>query len=450
MTGPAHASALGGPVRSRAVLLASPAWAPVPMLVVGWAVFAQVVSFRGLLAWVMLGSALTWLVVGALLTAHRRLLGMAVGMLGTTLLALAADRVGGSTSGPLARSTLIAAGLVVAALLLAFTRVPALSLLPMLGMLGCGLALGAAGSAVAWIGAWVVAAACSLVILGPYGSALLAERDRLRTLAGLVAGVGIAAVMVAVVASVMLGQPWMVAGVEANWQAPPALVAQSEPDVPLPPPASASTSSSASTSPSGLRSETAPAAPTSVIVPASNRSVAPPPAAPPPWLLWAALVVAVLALWSLLLGLLLLAWFLGRRLVATARWGWLRVQLGSGSPEARVIGAWTWTRLRLARNGQPLPAWAAPDAAIRWASASGNPDLAALANLTAGVAFNPAGRASEVDACRAWQRARSALRRADSATLRHRIARAALPPGGDGPQGSLGTTPGPALAMPTA
>jgi len=154
-----------------------------------------------------------------------------------------------------------------------------------------------------------------------------------------------------------------------------------------------------------------------------------------------------LLLGYLLLGLLLLA---GGRLVATARWGWLRVQLGSGSPEARVIGAWTWTRLRLARNGQPLPAWVAPDAAIRWASASGNPDLAALASLTAGVAFNPAGRATEADACQAWRLTRSALRRADSATLRHRIMRAALPPTGQTRPSTPKLAARPAAAMSTA
>jgi len=409
-------------------LLAPAAWASLPTLVVGWAVFAQVVSFRGLVTWVVLGSLGVWLLVGALLSAGRVWRAMAIGMPATVLLALAADRLGGATSGPLARSTLLVVGLVVAAQLLAFSRVPALSLLPMLAMLACGLALGAAGSAFAWIGAWVVAAACSLLILGPYGSNMLAARERLRSLATLIALVGVAAVLVASIASALLGRPWMVAGVEANWQGPPAVVATAD----NPPVVEAAPAMADAPPLADLAAEAspviAPSAATAAIVPAATRTVAPPPPALPSWVLWFALAVAVLGLWLVLMAGLLLAWFVGRRLVAWGRWRLLRLRLSSGTPEARVIGAWTWMRLRMAWLGTPLPAWVSPDTAAEWSGSWGNPDLVALADLTAALAFNPAGRSSTSQGAQAWRLARLALRAAQSGTLRDRIARAGVGP----------------------
>jgi hypothetical protein len=302
-----------------------------PPLVVSWAVFAQVVSFRGPLLWVVVGSAITWVVVGALLSAHRVVPAMLAGMSGTLLLAGAADWAGGTTSGPLARSTLLAAGLVVAALILAFSPVPHLSLAPMLALLCAALALGAAGSAMVWIGAWVIAAACSLVILGPEGPRLL-------------------------------GRPWMVAGVGGNW-APPRIVAAA-PAVAMPPPVPAPESVAVAPSAVPPTSGAVNAGDIDVtIAPASVRTVAPPQPGPSSWVIWLVLGICMVALCLLLLAALLLAWSLGRRALAWAHWKLLGRRVSSGPPEARVIGpgrglgsSWHESGARWRHGRHPMPA----------------------------------------------------------------------------------------------
>jgi len=375
------------------------AWAPLPTLLVCCAVLAEVVSLRGLLLGVVAGSVGLWAVVGALLTAGHRWIGWLVGFVGTGVVALAADRLGGSTSGPLARSSLLACGLVVAALLLARTAWPMLLLLPMLGLLGSAVALGSGKDALLWCGTWSVAAGMTLVMLGPYGSVLLSHRQRLIPLLTALLCVGLGATAAGVAATAVLGQPWQMrhtdGGVDlrALPAAPVALLLAPLADTsrPLPPPADTGTT-------------------------------APPPSPPPSmWRVLLAGLLWALVLWLLVWALLTAGRFLVRWGAARALWLGERRRLRQGSNRARVIGAWTWARLRLARAGVPPPRWTAPDVAVEWASRAGNDDLSTLAALTSEVAFNSVGDPTEQGARDAWRLADRVSRDAPRGPLRHRI-----------------------------
>jgi hypothetical protein len=140
------------------------------------------------------------------------------------------------------------------------------------------------------------------------------------------------------------------------------------------------------------------------------------PAPPPPEA--SASIISTIIQWVLLillalllLLLLLLAWLLVRRLSTWIRWRALRWRLSRGTPEQRVVGAWTWIRLRLAMRGDPLPDSASPDVAVEWALAHGDSSLATVARLTARVAFNPQGTISMPDSALAWEHALTADRR---------------------------------------
>gem|GEM_PF-5789798 len=115
-----------------------------------------------------------------------------------------------------------------------------------------------------------------------------------------------------------------------------------------------------------------------------------------------------------------------------------------------MIGAWTWTRLRLARCGRPLPAWAAPDTTSRWAASGGDVELAQLADLVADLAFNPAGRTTASQADSAWRLAGSALRKAQNGSLRDRIVRSALSPQLDEPPAAASGQHRPISVLPGA
>ena len=407
------------------------AWAPLPTLLVCCAVLAEVVSLRGLLLGVVAGSVGLWAVVGALLTAGHRWIGWLVGFVGTGVVALAADRLGGSTSGPLARSSLLACGLVVAALLLARTAWPMLLLLPMLGLLGSAVALGSGKDALLWCGTWSVAAGMTLVMLGPYGSVLLSHRQRLIPLLTALLCVGLGATAAGVAATAVLGQPWQMrhtdGGVDlrALVAAPVALLLAPLADTsrPLPPPADTGTTAPlpppAPPPPTDTKASLPPPAPPP---PTDTGTTAPPPSPPPSmWRVLLAGLLWALVLWLLVWALLTAGRFLVRWGAARALWLGERRRLRQGSNRARVIGAWTWARLRLARAGVPPPRWTAPDVAVEWASRAGNDDLSTLAALTSEVAFNSVGDPTEQGARDAWRLADRVSRDAPRGPLRHRI-----------------------------
>jgi hypothetical protein len=235
-------------------------------------------------------------------------------------------------------------------------------------------------------------------MLGPYRKHDLAAAARLVPFALLIAGAGLVAVAALVIFSPMLGTPWTIPGAGETSSADAAAVVQ-----PVPPAAQPSI------------------APEPVVAPEVSEVVAPSQAAevvPPPVLVEAPpesaidsvvstiiqwVLVALLAV--LLLFVLLLIWLLVRRIVSWIRWRSLRWRLSRGTPEQRVVGAWTYLRLRLDARGDPLPASASPDVAAGWASQAGDPALATVARLTARVAFNPEGTMSMPDSALAWEQA---------------------------------------------
>jgi len=415
----------------------SRAWAPLPTLLVGCAAFAQVVALRGLLVWVVAGAVVVWAVVGALLTAGRRWTAVLVGFTGTGVVAFTADRLGGSTSGPLARSTLLACGLAVAALVLARTSRPILMLLPMLGLLGSAVALGSVRDALLWSGAWSVAAGVTLVMLGPYSAGLLRMRQRLLPLLAALLCIGLGATAAGVAATAVLGQPWQARhtdggiDVRALLAAPVAVLlaplADIRPPLPQPPPPAPTSPPPAMAQPPDTVSTAAP----------------PAPASPPPASLWRVIlggVLLALLLWLVVWGLLAVGRYLVRWGEARLLWRGERRRLQRGSNRARVIGAWTWARLRLARAGAPPPRWAAPDVAVEWAARAGNDDLSRLAALTCEVAFNSGGNPTARGAQEAWRLADRISGRAYRGRLRGRI-RMALRTPHQAQRALVGTSP---------
>jgi hypothetical protein len=354
---------------------ASVGWAPLPTLIVSWAALAQVLSFRGVVIWAGGCSLLVLLAMRALLLARRPVPAMLAGVVLTLAFAYLADAYGGSTSGPLARATLLACGLTAAATAIAFTRYPLLLLAPSLALLGSGLALGAAGSAGVWVGLWSVAAAVTAALLGPYRKRDLAAPARLVPFALLIAGAGLVAVAALVIASPLLSTPWTIPGAGANrsGDSVPAAAAEQPP-----PPADSAAEAPAQA-----------VAPAESIVPTVIQ-----------WALIALLVVLAV----------LLTWLLARRIFAWIRWRSLRRRLSRGTPEQRVIGAWTYLRLRRDARGNPLPASASPDVAAEWAVTTGDSALATVARLAARVAFNPEGTMSMPDSALAWEQALSSDR----------------------------------------
>jgi len=101
-------------------------------------------------------------------------------------------------------------------------------------------------------------------------------------------------------------------------------------------------------------------------------------------LLMAGLVVLLLIMWPLLV-----AWWRGR----------LRRRLETGSPDERVIGAWTYVRARCRRLGQPLADTASPAGFA--ADPGTEPKLADLARLGEAAMYAPE-QVSDDDARRAW------------------------------------------------
>ena len=369
-------------------------WAPLPTLAVGWACFAQVLSFRGVAIWVAGGSLLVLLVMRLILGAGRVVLGLLSGVALTLVFAFLADTYGGTTSGPLARATLLACGLTAASVAFSFTRYRLLLLVPTFALLGSALGLGAAGRSGVWVGLWVVAAAVTAAMLGPYRERDLAARARLVPFALLIACSGLVAIVSLVIASPMLVAPWTIPG--GGGGATPSAVAL--PPVALLPP------------------EVLAAPPPIVTAPPVSQPPIVSPAPPPPEA--SASIISTIIQWVLLillalllLLLLLLAWLLVRRLSSWIRWRALRWRLSRGTPEQRVVGAWTWIRLRLAMRGDPLPDSASPDVAVEWALARGDSSLATVARLTARVAFNPQGTISMPDSALAWEHALTADRR---------------------------------------
>lgn len=375
-----------------------------PTLFVAWVAFAQVVSFQGLAIWVVGASILCAWVVFQLAGARRLLPALVVtGVLSVGIAGLA-EWVGGSSAGPITRASLMACGIAGAMAVVVTTRSSAavipLSLLLLAGALG----LGAAREAL-WIsGLWVVAAAVTLVMVGPYRQSFL--RERAWPLARMLMVPGVVAVGVMAVAAMMLPTPWTQGGSAGARGVRP-------PEVP----------ESVTSSPP--REDMAPETPSVSVVEAVTAAVreSVPGSESVSWWWW--LVLAALAVAVFVLGMCAaqLAW----RVWVAWRWARTRRRLARGTPSGQVVGAWTWVRLRRARYESPLPVHLSPDVGVTWASIQGDADLQRVAEATSRIAFHDAGEVPAEEAQEAWACARRAGR-PPRASLRQRWRWAAVTP----------------------
>lgn len=393
-----------------------PAWPLVPTLLVTWVAFGQVVSLSGLAIWVVGGSLLGALVVSSFAGAGRRGLAVVTMVLLTGGVAFLARTVGGDSAGPITRASLMATGVAGAMGLILQTRYPAAVLAAAVVLLGGATGLGAAGRAPWLIGAWAVAAAATLAMLGPYSRADLRARRRLVPLVVSLVAAGLAAVVVIGAATPALRSPWTIPGAAdvtgEDQTSPPPPTTTAEP--PTAPPSAVPTSATPPTTTAPPPS--AVPTPPSTVDPVDRDTVD------------ATSIVVVSALILVLLVLLLVAVAVLRRLLAWLRWRRLRRRLGTGSPRDRVVGAWTWVRLRRVRYDEPLPVSASPDVASTARSPYADRALQDVAQRAARVAYDSASAPSDADAEAAWSAALVAGSAPDGAGARSRWRWAARPP----------------------
>lgn len=343
-------------------------WAVLPTLAINFAVFAQILSFQGLVLWVVSTSIVSWFVVSVCLKSHRRTFAWIAGLLMPLAFAALAEFIGGTSSGSIARAAFLSCGLTSAAAIMGVTHYSRLLLVPMTFLLVSALALGATGNAVAWVGAWVVAAGFSLMILGPYSEHELLPCERLRFVAIVMGIGGLAAVVGTAAATALVQQPWIVH--------PKGLTLQTEDPPSLP---SVGVGTGRAETPSQ-----APANPSDLLNSLGS------------FALKAFGIIAIALIIWLVIGI-------GRRLLVVIGWRLELRQLETGFPREQVLGAWTWTRLKLAQHDQPLPLHLSPDVAVSWAADNGQTDLAKLAELVAPVAFSGNTQPTPEQASRAWE-----------------------------------------------
>lgn len=353
-----------------------------PLIAASSALFGTVVSFRGLAVWVIVPALVCAASVGIVATGRSRWIALAIALALGPGVATLAEFLGGTGSGPITRSSLIAVSLSCMAALIACTSRPGMSLLPCSAMAVGALGLGGAGQLGMWVGVWVVLAGATLIALGPYPADELRHPRRLRAIALMLVLAGVASVGGTVLASALLRAPWTIPG---TFEPSPSMAAPTSPDATLP--GDQSSSATAST-----------------------------PDAEPVTLSWWLLAIAVVLL--LMLAALVIAVL--RRTVVWVRWRYLRRSLRRGSPRDQLIGAWTWCRLRLAYRGAPLPAWASPDTV---GPSYPHPGVFALAQQVAPAAFDVRADPGPQVVQEAWNLA-VAIDRASAGAWRNRWAAA--------------------------
>jgi hypothetical protein len=351
-------------------------WSIVPTLIGCWIALAQVLSFSGLAIWVIAGSLVSgWVILGLLRIAKVGLALLAGAGL-TVVLVVAAEKFGGSSSGPVTRATLMAVGVTVAMAFVSRTRYPAWMLLPSLMLLGGALGLGSAGQAAWLVAVWVCLSCLTLLNLGPYTAADLSAVARRSSVALLVSGAGILTVVILAIVGSFFSSPWTIDGSGSAIGATTNAVDLTPAPVPTPLSSTASTIVLESSSAPGQEREE------------QQRFH-------PLWLIaafWLAVITAVLAVYSF-----------AERIWIWVRWRRLRRRLRSQDPRASLIGSWTWLRLQLARSGNPLAPHESPDIAGLAASAEGDSELFWLATTASRLAYDSSAIVTNEDSRRAWR-----------------------------------------------
>ena len=253
-------------------------------------------------------------------------------------------------------------------------------------------------------------------MLGPYSRADLRARRRLVPLVVCLVAAGLAAVVVIGAATPALRSPWTIPGAAdvtgEDQTSPPLPTTTAEP--PTAPPSAVPTSPPPP--PTTAPPPSAVPTPPSTVDPVDRDTVD------------ATSIVVVSALVLVLLVLLLVAVAVIRRVLAWVRWRRLRRRLGTGSPRDRIVGAWTWVRLRRVRYDEPLPVSASPDVASTARAPFADRALQDVAQRAARVAYDPTSTPSNAEADAAWSAALVAGGAPDGAGARLRWRWAARPP----------------------
>lgn len=332
-------------------------WAVWPTLAATWVAFAHVISFQGLAIWVIGGSILTALAVYSLAHLGRKLFALALMFVVPIVVAGAADFLGGDNAGPITRSALMASAVTAAMCVILASSHPQLILVPSVCLLGGALGLGAADQVLWLVGIWVVAAALTLSMLGPYRQEHLRERAQLVPFAAMLSFFGLVGVGALLILSSFINQPWTIPGSGAlDSGITPSVVIENENE---------------------NENENEPLVGVAEVSTADTESVL-------------ERIINWLVIALLVLLLLILLWLVGaliRRLWSSLRWWWVRVRLRRGPPTSQIIGAWTWVRLRRMRYDSALPVWMSPDIAADWGNSNGDPDLALVALNASHVYF---------------------------------------------------------------
>lgn len=387
-------------------------WVVAPLVAACLLAYAQVVSGVGLLVWLLPAALIAWatvVLVHGLTTGTARLAVWPALAVATVAWAGLANAIGGDIAGPIARGSLLVAGLTGAMAALQRTRYPAALLVPAVAMLGGALALGAGDGLLAVAGLFAVAALWAFLLLGPYRLPDLRDGRRALPVAAVMLLAGVTAIAATAVSAGVVGEPWTIPGAELN-MAPTAAIDDATPQ---PAPSPDQPSEAATSSPAPTPSATVDAADPLEVVGAglvdAVRDVVLP----------AAVGMAIAG--AFLLGLWLAA-LLAWRLWVTARWAATRRRLAGGAPRDRVLGAWAWARLRLDQAGSRLAPAASPDVVAAGSVPDDLPDdvaddLSRLAGLAARAGFSADDSVAgpeDLHGALAWALARdveSALRR---------------------------------------
>ena len=326
---------------------------------------ASVTYAGAVTTWAMGLFVLPGVAVAALLAsllAARRMSGMAIGVVGALVLGWAelANIWTGTANGPAARSTALAAGCTVIAVVLAHSRWPALFLAGVAGVVAGAVVLGAAGEVRIVV---VAAAVCAALTLG------WIERSRRNWTARPRRGIALVLLSLlagAAAAGAVLLQaqedprdPALVTlqgrqypGIKPAWTDP--LDNGFQLARPAPPPGTARTQSRRRRDP-----------PTAHLASREQLAKHANPSHPAPVQKHSSRSIWFYVVAALLLVLLILAVLIAARLLSTRfAWGRVRRRLAAGAPADQITGAWAWTRMRLEACRLPLSVDVSPDMVV--------------------------------------------------------------------------------------
>ncbi len=387
-------------------------WSLAPLLIVNWIAFANVLSSSGVLLWVIIPSLIGVQMMLIMIRAERKILA-GVALFGLSALAVGlSDVIGGTTSGPITRSTLMmttCAGLMV---LMWRTGIPASAAVVSLGALAGALGLGAADRIVWSVGLWVVAVAVYLAAVGPLRADDLRGIGRLQSFVLMLLTAGLLASLAGNALQTVMRDPWTIpaagltvlgaqaqAGASVHAGKQPNSVADSLLEV------AGAQFDEAARKQATPRAEANPVRPSAEPVePNAVEGAAEAESR-------RGRFTTVLPIVGFLLYCLLLILAVALADVYLA-WVMLRRSLSKGTPTQQVGGAWLWLRLQWARYGYLEHVHRTPDRIARDVDKSDEVLLRDLAELATHAIYAHAPGIDAAQARQAWSVARTLRKQA--------------------------------------